>query len=632
MSDTGAAIPSIRPVLELFRPNAIALWVTTYSIDLELFNEFLLGRLGDPPLNIVILADPQRLSATLERIPPEKVDATAAINQRWLLRGAQIGSGRFHPKSYLMVAPTKATLLVGSGNLCTSGLDEGREVFTEFVSGTASGDAAIAVWRAWMRRLIGRIDDTRLAARFADLETKLPAASGPTAVGETVLLHNLDAPLANQLIAAVTARATPPVYELLVAAPYFDKHALALGQLIERLAPKRISVYTTSTTSVDGSRLAHALDSSGADVSLYAYEPDRFTHAKLIGVISGSQSWIFSGSANLSQAALTLSASDGNVELSVLTAATPEQTRLLFVPPGTTARALSTADLAELTFDPSTEAAALPVHLQQAAERPNGTVQVRCQPAPEGGWQLDDLHERSPLVVDGGTTVTTGRLHGRLVRIVDDSGVVLSNRVVVDDPDALDAVLQVRGRSTAERPPELLSGDLDTPVGKALVYLHRNLVMDVTELASPGAGGGGLSSSESDSAADDELWERLEHEKLGRDPRANTYGRLLGRPHGLGASEPILELLEAMRDRVPSPGRTVESGQSVLAMLREQAEQDGVGDAAEQADDAPIKRWKMATRIRVRARNVLRRWARAPAKSGQHLMIACRGRTDRLAW
>ena len=93
----------IRPVLQLFRPNVNAFWATTYNIDLALFNEFLLSRLGDPPLNIVILADPQRLAATLERVPAEKTDQVASINSRWLLRSGPIGAGRFHPKSYMAV-------------------------------------------------------------------------------------------------------------------------------------------------------------------------------------------------------------------------------------------------------------------------------------------------------------------------------------------------------------------------------------------------------------------------------------------------------------------------------------------------------------------------------------------------
>ena len=43
---------------------------------------------------------------------------------------------------------------------------------------------------------------------------------------------------------------------------------------------------------------------------------------------------------------------DGNVELSVLTSATPEQTRALFMPPGATVRAIGMADINGLAFSP----------------------------------------------------------------------------------------------------------------------------------------------------------------------------------------------------------------------------------------------------------------------------------------
>ena len=120
---------------ELFTSAATALWATTYSIDLALFSEFLLARLGDPPLNVAVLADHRRLAASLERIPAERADTLAAVNRRWLLRGVR-ASGAFHPKSYLAVTGSQATLLVGSGNLSAGGLDEGKEVFTTFRSGT----------------------------------------------------------------------------------------------------------------------------------------------------------------------------------------------------------------------------------------------------------------------------------------------------------------------------------------------------------------------------------------------------------------------------------------------------------------------------------------------------------------
>ena len=604
-------LPRVRPVLELFRSNVIAFWATTYSIDLALFNEFLLGRLGEPPLNIAILADQQRLAETLERISPKMAGQIALVNRRWLLRGVQLGAGRFHPKSYLAVTPSKATLFVGSGNLSTSGLDEGREVFTEFVSGTDIGDAAIGAWRVWMRRLVEQLDDTRLAERFADLEEKLPGITGPRVVSEPLLLNNLVEAIAKQLVERVRTQVTGPVDELLVAAPFFDKRALALRHLVERLAPQRISVYTTTMTSVEGTHLARVLEESGAEVDLLAYEPDRFTHAKLVGVLAGEQAWVLSGSANLSQAALTLKASDGNVELSVLVPVQPERVRELFLPPGASTREIALSDLASLTYESDEEPTGLPVRLLQATARAGGVVEIRCSPALQDGWRLDDLAERRGLVGVSGQVQTDGPLTGRLVFIVDCDGHAMSNRVVVDDPDALEAILTVRSRTTGDRPIELLSGDLDTPVGKALVWLHRNLVMDISERASAGAGSGGVGSNEGDSVTDDDLWERLEHEKLGRDPRANTYSRILGRPVGIGADEPILELLEAMRDRVPSLDRSgkVAAPTSVLALLREEAKQE---KADEDKDEGPVKRrWTTETRVRVRARNVLRRWAAA---------------------
>jgi hypothetical protein len=606
MTDAESTVPSIRPALELFRSNVVALWSTTYNIDLSLFNEFLLGRLGNPPLNVAILADAERIATTLERIPAEKVDQVAAVNCRWLLREARIGGGRFHPKSYLAVTPTTATLLVGSGNLSTSGLDEGREVFTEFVSGTPVGDAAIDTWFSWMRRLVELIDDTRLAERFADLEAKLPVTAGPRFAGDRSLLHNLDVPLLEQLVDVIVRNDAVPVDELWVTAPFFDKDALALQGLMTRLSPNSISLFTTSTTSVDGSQLAHALEASGANVNLFGYEPDEFTHAKLIGLISGSQGWMFSGSANVSRAALTMAASAGNVELSVLTPASPEEVRALFMPPDTTATSLSVADLASLSYSSDADTTTLPVRLQHATALANGFVEVRCTPDLQPGWQLDDLQQCSALVIEGTRTLTAAPIQGRLVRIVDSSGTVLSNRAVVDDPGGLDAALHVHSHSTADHPPELLPGDLDGPLGKALLWVHQNFVMDVTEAVPAGAGTGGVGSGEEDATSDDDLWERLEREKLGRDPRINTYRRILGRPAGLGASELILELLEAMRDRVPPADRTGTTSQptSILGVLRKDAEEEEDGET-------PRKLWKTETRVRVRARNVLRRWAAA---------------------
>ena len=47
-ADTDSTI-IVKPIAELFRADSVALWATTYNLDLALFNEYLLGRLGDPP-------------------------------------------------------------------------------------------------------------------------------------------------------------------------------------------------------------------------------------------------------------------------------------------------------------------------------------------------------------------------------------------------------------------------------------------------------------------------------------------------------------------------------------------------------------------------------------------------------
>jgi hypothetical protein len=247
------------------------MWTTTYyNVDLALFNEFLLPRLGEPPLNVVVLADHRRLTASLERIPVERADTLAAVNQRWLLRGVCPGGQAFHPKTYLAAMGNRVTLLVGSGNLTTGGLDDGREVFTKFASGTAAGDAAIEAWRAWTRRLVALVGDATLAGRLRDLEDRLPARPAVAPAVVPSLLHNLDIPIVEQVAAIITEAGARPIDDLLLAAPFYDDDAEAVGRLLDDLKPRRVRVYVTTSTSVNGGRLAARLACCDAAVEVVA--------------------------------------------------------------------------------------------------------------------------------------------------------------------------------------------------------------------------------------------------------------------------------------------------------------------------------------------------------------------------
>ena len=596
-------VATVKPVAELFTGTASALWATTYNMDLGLFNEFLLGRLGDPPLNIAVLADYRRVAASLDRVPAERAETLAAVNRRWLLRCLRT-AGAFHPKSYLAVAGNRATLMVGSGNLSADGLDDGREVFTTFRSGTAVGDAAIAAWRSWMRRLVGQVGDTTLGERFRDLESRIPSPARVAPVVPSPLLHNLDRPIAVQLATAI-AEAGAQVDELWLAAPFYDPDAEAAGALLDALTPARARLFVTGSTSVNGDRLAGRLATTGTQVTVTGYEPDRFIHAKLVGIIAGRRAWPLSGSPNLSCAALTLTpATHGNIELAVLAELDASELPGTFVPPGMTTAERSLASLTSLTFRTSPEPEIKAVRLITATALADGRIEVITEPGPGDGWQLDDLTKRQVLTRSGdGRAVTAGSLTGRLVQIVAADDQVLSNRVVVDDPVALAATLTAASvRPAADRPPELTAGDLDTPLGMALVWLHRNLVMDVSE-RDAAAGAGGVTAAEADDRTDDDLWNRLEREQLARDPRASTYERMWRRGR-LDGTEPIIEFLDALRARVPAEPHL--SRRSLLGRLLDQP-----GNEPDDQDGTPTRRWKTSTRIRVRARNVLRRWAAA---------------------
>lgn len=617
------AAETIRPIGELFLATATAMWATTFSIDLALFNEFLFPRLGDPPLNVAVLADHYRLASSLARMPAERAQTLAAVNSRWLLRGFPAG-GAFHAKSYLAVTPSRATLLIGSGNLTADGLDSGREVFTTFHVGDPVGDAAIATWGSWMRRLIGQVGDDVLAERFQDLERRIPALPRLTSAAQPPLLHNLDTPIAGQLIAAVSA-VTDRVDELWLSAPFYDADTAAVGFLLDQLAPRRVNLLVSSTTSVNGERLAERLAASGAEATAAWHQPDQFVHAKLIGLSADRRAWLLSGSANLSRAALTLTPADhGNVELAVLAPMTAEEMRAAFLPPETALGQLDLGSLASLSYRADPEPHLPAVRLLAATALADGRVEITAQPSSGDGWLLDDLTSRQPLMpASNRRMVTASQLPGRLVQLVAADGQILSNRVVVDNPAVLAATLATSlPRTDAGRPPELQPGDLDTPVAQALLWLHRNLVMDVSEQDRLGAPG--VSTDETRDQASDELWDRLERERLARDPRAGTYERMW-RLRAVRGTEPIIELLEALRARVPADPSNHE--RSLLARLLVDGNNSG-------PDAASGRRWKAATRIRVRARNVFRRWAAAQADprlawvnplapAGNFVMITC---------
>jgi hypothetical protein len=350
----------------------------------------------------------------------------------------------------LTITARGARLLVGSGNLSTNGIDQGREVFTAFTAGTAHGDAAIRTWRTWMQRLVVMLDDAPLAERFIDLEQRLPKPTGLAAVVDSPLWHNLDRPLADQFVDRVLVGADS-VDELIVTAPFYDEAGDALGRLVERLHPARLRVYVASSTSVDGTKLAARLIGAGADLHTFAYVPDRFTHAKLICATAGDHGWLLSGSANLSRAALTLPSGSGNVELGVLVERDAETLRAVFMPPDVGADQQPITALTGLTFDPGPddEDTTALVRIVRAELTDGGRIALTTDAVPTSTWRLADHESSQAIAISRVGATTVGSLAGPVVHLVDADMATISNYVVVEDPAALHRVLQVGDRTAA---------------------------------------------------------------------------------------------------------------------------------------------------------------------------------------
>lgn len=602
----------VQPVA-LFTRNCQALWATTYSVDLALLNEFLFPQLGDPPVNLSVLVDHDRLAETLSRT--RDADALAAVNRDWLLRGVGHGAGAFHPKSYLAVSGSQATLLIGSGNLTTDGLGAGKEVFTRFATGEPTGDAAVATWIEWVGRLVAAQDDPRLAERFADLRSRLPQLDTIGASPDVAVLHTLDTPLATQL----QGRAGTRIDELLLTAPFYDEHAEAAGALVDALAPTRVQVWAAADTSVDGAALRTQLRRTGAEVQVWRYSPHRFVHAKLIGVVAGSDGWLLSGSANLSHAALTLAPeAGGNLELAVCARLPTERIHSAFTPPDTDVEPWPADELDQLTFTtpvPDDVDAGVRLH---SAELDDTTLRLHTNPPfdadEHADWQVTDGDVQASLEASARAAdeaIAPWPHPSRLVWLADDQGDVLSNPVVVDDPVALAQALTARdAERTSDRPAELTLSDTHTPLGELLELFHRHIIMDVSDTTalSPAQ----ATEQEADPAGDDELWDRLAREQLAHDPRTAVYRAPGWEAHGSG--DPIIDLLTMLRERAPSQNASPLT--AMVTFLNEAAarwhEPDSEQEATEEDEASPPRRrWSLATRVRVRARNVLRRWAAA---------------------
>lgn len=583
--------------IDFFSRDVHTFWATTFQFELKLFDQFLLRRLGNAPLNSVVLCDEGDLTDTLGQLTEIDRYVAANANRRYVLRGMRVPSGgRFHPKTYLFASRRRTVLLVGSGNLTRSGLDRGSETFAEFDASIEADQPVFRAWASWMRELIEARDDDILRRRYEHLRAMLPVLVGPS--DQDVFFTNGTRPFADVIDELVPTDVT----ELHVSAPYFDEHAQALRGLIEKLAPSEaIHVYFGARPSVDGQALAAVLTQAGVQAAVYRFDPDRFVHAKLIGLVGPEASLLICGSANLSRAALdrvyTAPGSWGNCEAIVARPGTAIDVRAAFCPPGSSLIKVDLDEVTKFTYKTENDTARTPaLRILSAARDADERIVLRTDGPVEAEMRLKFADNTEPLalVPRGGGAATdplAEDIEPLILWIVDGAGATVSNAIVLDDPHALDEVLGER-TSERDRPDELADEDERADLVALLSWAHRQFIFDLDDTPAIKRA---RQSTEAEDGDPDAFWERYAREELTYDPRSQTYRPLV--PGALAAgSDLLLREIEAMLRTAPEERR--------LRLLRGEAnETDGNTGTGHQ--------WSLTARQQLRARNLIRRWARA---------------------
>jgi hypothetical protein len=536
----------VKPV-ELFSRDVHTFWATSYQFDLKLFDQFLLRRLGNRPLNAVILADDQNVTETLGGLTEVDIHVAHNANRRYLLRGARTASaGRFHPKTYFLSSRRRTVLLIGSGNLTRPGLDRGREVFCAYDAANEAHVGVIRAWARWLGELVNDRHDEQLRARYDRLRTVISGLSGPQTSEE--FLANRTEPLIDGLEAA----APTGISELHVSAPYYDEHAQALGEVIERLSPARaVYLYLGARINVDGGSLRRVLEAAPCEVVVQRFEPEQFVHAKLIGVTGDDGSGVLlCGSPNLSRAALISTydhpGSYGNCEVAVLRRGSAEEIRAVFQPPDTTLELTDLDAVEAIDYEADkTPTPAYPVRLLSAALTVDDRLRVETDAA--NAHQLavawEDRDHAMALRVDGRTEEQLGEdKRPLIVWLVDAGGEPCSNRVVVDDPAALEEMLGERG-GAADRPAEIADEDERSDLVSLLSWAHQHFIFDLED--TPAARRAKNAQQQQADQDDTGFWERYVRDELTYDTRSQTYRPLSG-ARTLASGDLLLREIEAM--------------------------------------------------------------------------------------
>lgn len=299
-------------------------FILTYNLDLSFFEYMLFMDLYVSGCrNVVIFCDPTQYQKSLHDI-----SILRFLGQRYTLVPARISpQGAFHPKLIFLSNNECGNVFITSGNLTHAGYNHNLEVASHVRYSARKPDNLSWHICNWAYQTLREISSRSRAGDIAS--QRLDQLYGTSSwLREPPLdnvlrrvwpIHNLELSLFDQLMDLIKYNDSSGVDEISIISPFFDKHLRAASTFVERLAPKKFTIFSRNPIGLDPSALSRLSDRSGANIIYKELSMEqRRLHGKVMMIKTGRGCWLVSGSANMSSAAWLKEAKRGNMEIVTL--------------------------------------------------------------------------------------------------------------------------------------------------------------------------------------------------------------------------------------------------------------------------------------------------------------------------
>ena len=301
--------------------------MTTFTVDLSFAEKIVINRILDAGCKYLsIFADGTQFYNHLKTQP--EIDS---LGTKYVIHSINTNAA-FHPKMILLLGPKNAKLIIGSGNLTTSGLVGNYEYFSEFDYSADNIEHLNIIQTAYRTFLdlyeIAGYEFADLVSIDNELRNKLLAYDylnqQLTGEIENILFNNLRKPLINQLLDQIEGRIT----SVDICVPFFDQSLDMVEMIAASTDCENISIYLQDGTSnYPKGKLTHSrrrFEKSLQIFSTIQTPENRLSsikryHGKVYRFQTEKNDYILYGSPNCSTVAMARTFHDGgNFESAIL--------------------------------------------------------------------------------------------------------------------------------------------------------------------------------------------------------------------------------------------------------------------------------------------------------------------------